>query len=232
MLLIFPFVIASSFFGKIKGGNAIYKLCIFWTDCWIFLTGISHKNFFTEAVDINKQYIFIANHISYLDIPVILKSIRHHSIRVLGKYEMKRVPVFGFIYRSAVVMVDRSDSANRANSVRVLKSVLGKGISIFILPEGTFNETHQPLKDFFDGAFRIAIETQTPVKPILFLDTYDLMNYKSIFSLQPGKSRTIFLDEISVENLTINDLQMLKEKVYQIMEIKLKEYNASWINTD
>ena len=171
MILVFPFVVVATFWGKIAGGNFIYKLCRFWTDAWMFLIGIRHENISAESIKPEKQYIFIANHISYLDIPVILKTIRHHSIRVLGKHEMKRVPVFGFIYRSAVVMVDRSTSGGRSKSVRVLKSVLAKGISVFIYPEGTFNETHKPLKDFYDGAFRIAIETQTPIKPMLFLDT-------------------------------------------------------------
>jgi 1-acyl-sn-glycerol-3-phosphate acyltransferase len=42
-----------------------------------------------------------------------------------------------------------------------------------MFPEGTFNETNAPLKDFYDGAFRIAIETKTAVKPVLFLDAYE-----------------------------------------------------------
>ncbi len=231
MLLVFPVVVVCTFWGKTTGGNIIYKLCRFWTDGWMFCIGIRHKNIFEEGVDKNKQYIFIANHISYLDIPVILKTIRHHSIRVLGKYEMKRVPVFGFIYRSAVVMVDRSNPGGRSKSVRVLKSVLGKGISVFIYPEGTFNETHKPLKDFYDGAFRIAIETQTPIKPMLFLDTYSRLNYKSIFSLNPGRSRTVFLEEVSVHGLTYNDVQALKDKVYHQMETMLIEYSAPWVNS-
>ena len=89
--------------------------------------------------------------------------------------------------------------------------------------------THQPLKEFYDGAFKIAIETQTPIKPILFLDTYDRMNYKSIFSLNPGRSRAVYLEEVSVEGLTIKDVALLKEKVYQLMEEKLISYKASWI---
>jgi len=229
MLVVFPLVVVASFFGKIKGGNFIYALCRVWTDIWLFFIGVFHKNIFLSFLDTDKQYIFIANHISYLDIPVILKCIRHQRIRALGKFETKNIPVFGFIYRSSVVMVDRSSASNRANSVRILKSVLKKGISIFIFPEGTFNETNQPLKDFYDGAFRIAIETQTPIKPILFLDTYDRLNYKSIFSLTPGKSRAIFLDEISTENLSLNDLPNLKEKIYHLMEEKLIEYKATWI---
>ena len=75
----------------------------------------------------------------------------------------------------------------------------------------------------------MAIETQTPVKPVLFLDTYSRMNYKSIFSLTPGRCRIVYLDEISVEGLTTEDITELKEKVYDIMENKLMEYKAAWI---
>jgi 1-acyl-sn-glycerol-3-phosphate acyltransferase len=128
-------------------------------------------------------------------------------------------------------MVDRRDAEKRARSVRVLKSVLRRGISIFIFPEGTFNLTRKPLKEFFDGAFRIAIETQTPIKPMLFLDAYNRMNYHSIFSLNPGRSRTIFLETIEVKGYTMTDVQKLKQKVYGLMERKLIEYGARWIES-
>src|SRR2546421_2873033 len=228
MILVFPFVIIASFFGNISGGNAIYRLCVLWGDVWCFLIGIHHRNIYESPEEKGRQYIFVANHISYLDAPVIVKSLRR-PIRVLGKYEMSRVPIFGFIYRKAIVMVDRRDAEKRAKSVRILKSVLRKGISIFIFPEGTFNLTGDPLKEFFDGAFRIAIETQTPIKPLLFLDAYERMNYKSIFSLNPGRSRTVFLDTIEVNGYTMANVQQLQEKVYEEMEKKLVEYEAGWI---
>ena len=164
-----------------------------------------------------------------MDIPVLLKSIRRQKIRILGKAEMAKVPFFGFIYKSAAVLVERGDPEKRAKSVAQLKSVLKKGISIVIAPEGTFNMTHKPLKDFYDGAFKIAIETQTPIKPVLFLDTYDRMGYESIFSIKPGKSRSVYLEAITVEGLTIEDVDFLKAKVYKLMEEKLIEYKGSWI---
>jgi 1-acyl-sn-glycerol-3-phosphate acyltransferase len=85
------------------------------------------------------------------------------------------------------------------------------------------------LKEFYDGAFRIAIETQTPIKPVLLLNSYDRMNYESIFSLNPGKSRAVFLREVSVEGLTVNDVGMLKEKVFEIMKEELVKRGAGWI---
>jgi 1-acyl-sn-glycerol-3-phosphate acyltransferase len=89
--------------------------------------------------------------------------------------------------------------------------------------------THKPLKNFYDGAFRIAIETQKPIRPILFLDTYDRLNYKSIFSLNPGKCRAVYLSQTSTEGLTNKDVDYLKEKIYKQMEEALVRYEASWI---
>jgi 1-acyl-sn-glycerol-3-phosphate acyltransferase len=229
MFLIMPVVIFASFLGKMRGGNIIYALCRFWTDSCFFLWGIWHKNYFEQPHDKKKQYIFVSNHISFIDIPVIFKVIRGQRIRILGKYELSKIPIFGFLYRNAVVMVNRSDAEHRRQSVEQLTSVIKKGVSVFICPEGTFNMTHQPLKEFYNGAFRLAIETQTPIKPLLFLDTYDRMNYKSFLSLTPGKNRAVYLDEVPVAGLTLDDVEILKQRVYDIMEERLLQYKASWI---
>src|SRR5882757_1969965 len=218
LLLIFPLVIIASFFGKINGGNFIYTLCTAWADFFLFMTGVSTKYIIEQPVDPEKQYVFVFNHISYIDIPFILKAVRKRHFRILGKAEMAKIPIFGFLYRNAVVLVDRSNNAQRAKSVRQLKSIVQKGISIIVSPEGTFNMTHKPLKDFYNGAFKVAIETQTPVKPLLFLDAYDRMPYETLFSLWPGKNRIVYLEEIPVAGLTIKDTAILKEKVYKAME--------------
>jgi 1-acyl-sn-glycerol-3-phosphate acyltransferase len=215
-------------FGRIKSGNLIYEACMVWADLWFPLVMIRHKNIFLERSGKHQACIYVSNHISYLDSAIIPKTFRY-PVRPLGKVEMAKIPIFGFIYKKVIVTVDRSSPGNRAKSIQVLKSVLRKGISVLIFPEGTFNMTHQPLKEFYDGAFRIAIETQTPIRPVLFLDTYNRMHYNSIFSLNPGKSRSVFLPIVSVEGLTLKDASQLKEKVFRLMEEKLIEYKAQWI---
>ena len=159
----------------------------------------------------------------------MLMKVFRKPMRPLGKIEMTKIPIFGFIYKYAIVTVDRSDAQHRLQSLRILRSVLSKGISIFVFPEGTFNETNKPLKEFYNGAFKLALETQTPIKPVLFLDTYKRMNNRSIFSLNPGKSRVVYLEEMSVEGLGVNDVLVLRDMVYQKMEAALNAYNASWI---
>ncbi len=229
LLCVFPLVVLASLFGRVKGGNFIYRLCRLWADIMYPLVGMWHTNIYDAPHDPGHPCVFVFNHISYFDIPVIMKAIRRQHFRVLGKAEMASFPIFGFVYRNAVVMVNRSSAEHRANSVRQLKSIIGKGISVVIAPEGTFNTTSRPLKEFYDGAFRVAIETQTPIRPLLFLDAYDRLHYRSIFSLKPGKTTAVFLEEVPVAGMTIQDLPALKDTVYRLMEEKLIAYKAGWI---
>src|SRR5882672_11094738 len=76
LILIFPLVVIASFFGKIKGGNFIYRLCHAWTDFFLFMMGIRIQYIYESKVDPQKQYVFVFNHIAYLDIPLIMKAIR------------------------------------------------------------------------------------------------------------------------------------------------------------
>lgn len=224
MLLVFPFVILSLFFGKITGGNMIYRLCHAWAYSWYCLIGVRHKEIYEHPHDTSRQYIFVANHISYMDIPPLVLAV-HQPMRALGKYEMVKVPVFGWIYRAAVILVNRKNADTRAKSVRALKSALKHHISIFIFPEGTFNENEKhPLKHFYDGAFRIAIETQTPIKPLLLVDTLDRLHYRSLFELTPGKNRVVYLEEVPVSGLTLKDIPRLKQRVFDMMDAGLRRY--------
>ncbi len=231
-LMAFPLVLVFSLFGRIRGGNLICSMAKIWADIWYFLIGIRHRNIFESSYEPDRNYIFLFNHISYMDIPTLFKAIRKQPFRVLGKSDIRKIPVFGFIYSRGAVMVDRGSTDRRAKSVRELKSLLKHHISIGIFPEGTFNETGKPLKSFYDGAFRIAIETQTPVKPVLFLDNYSLMNYHTLFSLKHGQSRAVFLEEISPEGYSLSQIAAFKKKVYDIMESKLLYYQADWIQKE
>jgi 1-acyl-sn-glycerol-3-phosphate acyltransferase len=226
MFIVLVLVLLCTLLGKVRGGNVIYKVLNWWARVWCFFVGMWHKEIYEAPVDKKSQYIFVANHISYMDIPAAVLSI-HQPLRILGKQEMVKYPVFGFIYRLAAISVDRSSAAARARSVRALKAALAKHISIFIFPEGTFNETDEPLKSFYDGAFRIAIETGTSIKPLLFLDTHRRMHYRGFFELTPGVTRTVYLPDVPVEGYTMAQVKELKEKVYRMMEDGLRRYQKN-----
>ena len=212
-------------FGRKKLGNRVYFVCRYWSKSFYFFIGFRHEEIYEANHQFNRPHIFVGNHNSYMDIPPIVQ-LKHQPIRALGKFESSKIPIFGWVYRAAVIMVDRSSPAKRAQSLRNLKAALHKKVSIFIFPEGTFNESASPLKSFFDGAFRIAIETQTPIKPVLLVDTIERLHFKSIFSLTPGKNRVVYLKEVPVTGLGISDIAALREQVFQLMDAGLRRYRS------
>ena len=224
MLLVFPFVIIASFFGKLRAGNIIYKLITFWADAAMFFFIMPHRNI-NEHLAVHDRA-----HISYIDIPIMLKTLRRFQFRTLAKAEMGKVPIFGYIYKQATVLVDRSSPEARARSMSTMKALIRKKISILIAPEGTFNMTNKPLKEFYNGAFKIAIDMQVPIQPVVFLNGYDRLNYKSIFSLSPGKSVSVFLPPISTTSMTEGDIDQLKQSTFAAMEKELVLRNVSWIS--
>lgn len=217
MLFVIPVALISTLFERKKGGILIYTACQIWAIIWYRLIFYRYQEIHRSKHDRKKQYIFVANHNSYLDIPQLMRSM-HQPVRVLGKQELAGVPLFGIIYRCAVVMVDRSSAINKAKSMLQLRTVLQSGISIFIFPEGSFNETGEPLARFYDGAFKMAIDTGTPIKPLIFPDTGQRFPNTSLLRMCPGKSRTIYLDEISVQGYGSGEAGLLKEKVFEEMK--------------
>ncbi len=95
-LLAFPLVIIFSFFGKRKGGNLIWSMAKIWADCWYFLLGIRHENIYESAYDPSRNYIFLANHISYMDIPYHFQGYPETTGAGAGKGRNKKNTCFWF----------------------------------------------------------------------------------------------------------------------------------------
>ena len=225
LIILLPAFFIASLFGPVKGGNFFFKLCGFWSDIWFLLIGVRSKVLHEAKNEEQRPCIFVANHSSYMDIPMLVNIVRE-PVRVLGKQEMASIPLFGYVYRNVVVMVNRKDATQRAKSVAALKKVLNQGISIFIFPEGTFNESDQPLKDFYDGAFRIALETKTPIQPIIFPDSEDRLGQDSVFSLRPGISRAVYLPLVELKDFKEQDVATLKQLVFEKMSEALLRYRT------
>ena len=222
MFLFLPLMIIAALFGIYIGGNIIFFLIKLWAMLWYFFCGLRHKNEGVKPQKKDGPFIYVANHDSYLDAPVTMLSL-HGQFRALGKTEIRRIPFFGWIYRYGVILVDRADKDNRAKSVRILKHVLSKNISIIIFPEGGFNYTGEILSRFYDGAFRIAIETQTPIIPMVYIGAHERLPRDSFFKLTPGKTKTIFLEKVSVEGLTLENISELNEKVKRMIALELEK---------
>ena len=98
-----------------------------------------------------------------------------------------------------------------------LKEILSKGISILIFPEGTQNRTSSRLQPFYDGAFRIAIETGKPILPLVVINAGKLMP-PNRFHIEPGTIKIIIGNEIQTNHLIMADTKKLRDDVYQAMD--------------
>jgi 1-acyl-sn-glycerol-3-phosphate acyltransferase len=223
MFLILPPIVLVAFFGKVKGGNVVFYFLRFWAHVWFPATGIRVTKKWVTPKE-NRPLIYLANHSSYLDAALAVK-VMPLPFRPLGKSELSRIPLFGLIYSRSVVPVDRSTAKGRAQSMRDMLYMIRQGVSLLIFPEGTTNETDQPLLPFHSGAFRIAIETQTDIRPVLYVDNRDRLAKIKFMSLNPGPCRVIFLPVVPVQGLTMEDVPKLKKQVRHMMEEELRKYH-------
>ena len=221
MFLILPPIVLVSFFGKVKGGNIVFYFLRFWAHVWFPAVGIIVRKT-RKSPKTNDPCIYLANHASYLDAALAVK-VMPLPFRPLGKSELSRIPLFGLIYSRSVVPVDRSTAKGRAQSMRDMLYMIKKNVSLLIFPEGTTNETEQPLLPFHSGAFRIAIETQTPIRPVLYVDNHARLPKIRFLSLNPGPCRVVFLPPVPVEGLTMEDVPQLKKQVRHMMEEELRK---------
>lgn len=180
------------------------------------LNNIRYDFYGRENIKKDKAYIYISNHTSYLDIPGLCLTIPG-EFRPLAKKELLKIPVFGWIAQAAAVIVDRSSGASRKKSMDKLRSNLGDGISILIFAEGTQNRSNEVLQPFHDGAFRIAVDTQQPILPIVIIGAGKLMPPGKAY-IEHGKVKIVVGKEIETQQLTHKDIPMLKEMTFNAMK--------------
>lgn len=215
MILLFPVFILPILIGQ-KHGNITYLGLGTWA--WIFskLTFIRYKIIGKENIDKSSSYIYACNHTSFLDAPGLAIGIPT-QFRPLAKKELLKIPLFGLIVKVATIVVDRSSAQSRRDSVDKLTYLLHQGLSILIFPEGTQNRTKEHLQPFYDGAFRIAIETQSQIMPMVIVGAGKLMPPSSL-KIKPGKIKVVFGEPVSAKGLTLKDIKPLKQEVYEQME--------------
>jgi 1-acyl-sn-glycerol-3-phosphate acyltransferase len=214
MILFLPFFLIPPLFGD-RSVVVTYFFLRLWS--WLFskLNFIPYEIHGREHIK-HKSYIYVSNHTSFLDIPGLCLALPG-QFRPLAKKELLKIPIFGWIARTAAVIVDRSNHDSRVKSLERLKQIIAKGISILIFAEGTQNRSKEILQPFKDGAFRIALETKQPILPMMIMGAGKLMP-PGKFQILPGRIKIVIGEEIPVEEYTTKDLQQLKSKVFETMK--------------
>ena len=165
-----------------------------------------------DSVDRVNPSVFMANHLSFLDGPLLFYLIPQ-VVRVIIKKEILHIPIIGWAMGFVgFVPVDRKGLKSGRRSIeRATRLIKTKGYSYLIFPEGTRSRDRK-MQSFHRGAFFLAINSKTPIVPITIEGTYSLMPKGSPLT-KKGKVRVIFHKAVSVNGLTQEDMPALMEHV-------------------
>ncbi|MSP38394.1 MAG: 1-acyl-sn-glycerol-3-phosphate acyltransferase [Deltaproteobacteria bacterium] len=209
--------LATILFGLFEAhGKRIYGINRLWT--WLILRvgGISLKVEGLDNIDPQRPYIFIVNHQSNIDIPVLVQALRPFQLRWLAKKELLRVPFFGWaMWAAKHVTVDRKDPRDALKSLARAKERLAAGISLVVFPEGTRSRTGA-LQRFKKGGFLLAVQTQTPVVPIAISGSGALLPADS-WRLGSGIVKVVIEKPVAVEGFRPGNLRLLSNQVRDVI---------------
>ena len=176
--------------------------------CPLSVTG---KQYFRKG----QTYIVVCNHNALIDVPVSSPGIPGGN-KTIAKSEMAKIPLFGLIYKSGAILVDRKSDKSRRDSFTKMREVLDMGLHMCIYPEGTRNTSEEVIKPFHEGAFRLASVTGKAIIPMIIFNSRRANPPDKSFYLMPVKLKMHFLPEVPVA--VGEPVAELKLKVFEIMK--------------
>lgn len=176
----------------------LYRVCMWGAITGARLAGVQVETVGLEKLDPARSYLFMSNHVSNIDPPLMLPLIPRRT-SVMVKKELFKYPILGKIMRlGSLVPVDRGNRDAGIAAVRAASEVIAEGVSMTIYVEGhrSFDGKLLPFKK---GPFYLATECKVPVVPVTISGTHYVMP-KGRFSIRPGKVQLIFHDVIEPED--------------------------------
>ncbi|MFM1807764.1 MAG: hypothetical protein RLZZ242_489 [Bacteroidota bacterium] len=191
-----------------------------WAPFILFMMGTPIRRVEDSLSLPSAPFIVIANHTSMLDIMLLLRICRRPVVFV-GKEELGRIWLFGFFYKRAAILVNRSNKASRKRVYESVRRKLHYKRSIAIYPEGGVPHVSVDLDRFKDGAFSMAIEHELPLVPIVNFDCKKRLNWE-LFEGGPGILRYKILDTIPANTFKEGQVEDFKQHVRHLMLEALK----------
>ena len=214
IIVLFPFILATILSEKTY--PLFFKIARLWSKIILIGMGFNYSIEGDEVFEDGKSYMLVANHTSMTDIMLMLIAVKNHPFVFVGKKELAKIPIFGFIYKRVCILVDRANSKSRYQVFERAQKRIHQGLSICIFPEGGVPEEHIVLDEFKDGAFRIAIEHGLPIVPMVLFNNKKRFSY-TFFSGTPGKMRAKIYPIIETKGKTLEDRNTLKQQVRDII---------------
>jgi 1-acyl-sn-glycerol-3-phosphate acyltransferase len=203
-------------------GTEVFRLISHaWMRVFLTLIGCPLRLKGKRNFEKGKTYVVVSNHNSLMDVPLTTPFIPGAN-RTIAKKSMAKIPLFGWIYTRGSVLVDRNSDESRRRSYEKMKGTLVQGLHMVIYPEGTRNRSNDPLKSFYDGAFKLAVDTKKEIIPTLIFNTRKVLPPNKTFYLEPHRLEMHFLPPIASAGKTAKEL---KEEVYKVMWDYFKSHN-------
>ena len=184
----------------------LYRMGMWGAWTGVKLAGVKVQAVGLDKIDASRTYIFMSNHASNLDPPILLPLIPRRT-SVMAKKELFRYPLLGETMRmGSLVPVDRGNRDAGIHAVEAAAEVIRQGINMTIYVEGkrSFDGKLLPLKK---GPFYLAMECGVPVVPVTIVGSHDLMP-KARFQISPGTVEVHFHDPIEPQDFVSRDCLM------------------------
>lgn len=191
-----------------------------WARSVLWICGITIRVRGRERLDPTRAYLFMANHQSNCDIPILMAAFATLQVRWVSKQEVRKVPVIGLcLVRTRQILVDRESPTQAIAVIRQVRSLLAAGISVIFFPEGTRTRDGR-LQAFKPGGFAVAVEAGVPVVPIAVKGSRAIWPPGGL-DLRPGTVDVEFSEPIVI------DPQMPKKLARESLMVKVREAIAA-----
>ncbi len=220
IILLLPFLLVCLI--REKDYPRFFAVVRIWGKIVLYGTGFYPKIETEEAIDSHKNYIFVANHTSMIDIMLMLVVVKNPFVFV-GKKELAKIPIFSFFYKRTSILVDRASPDSRKAVYAAAQKRIDNGLSICIFPEGGVPDENIFLDDFKEGAFRLANQHKLDIKPITFGDNKMKFSF-TFFSGSMGKLRVKVHKTIRFLPDTTENRKQLKTTTRAVIYKQLEDF--------
>jgi 1-acyl-sn-glycerol-3-phosphate acyltransferase len=206
-------VIVLSFF--VRSGNPLHKIGRFWGKSILAGSRVKVSVKGLSNIDLSVPYIYMANHQSNFDIPVLLGHLAV-QFRWLAKVELFKIPIFGRAMRKVgYISIDRYDRESAFKSLDVAANKIKSGVSVLIFPEGTRSRDGK-IRPFKKGGFVLAIDSGVPIVPVVITGTRAIMP-KGKFRIYPGHVSMVIHKPIDTAAYSRETKEALMESVRRVI---------------
>jgi len=208
-----------------KNFGLVYRLKRLWARIISISSGVIPIIIYrTKNHHLPRPCVIVSNHTSYLDIVFSPFYIDHAAV-YMGKSELLKVPLLKYFFVYLDIPVNRKSVTDAHKAFTTAGRLLDQGLSQVIYPEGTIS-SDGTLKSFKNGAFKLAIEKQVPVVPVVNLNNWHFLQNGGFFKShgKPGIARIVVGEPISTTGMTEKNMSELKEKVHNFIKEELSTY--------